>query len=242
MESPFFSIIIPTLNEEHYLPHLLKDLKGQTCQDFETIVVDGNSDDKTQEISKKFKTKLIISDKKNVAHQRNLGAKNAHGKYLLFIDADTRIINNTLFLIKNSLYQKIDFFSTKLSSYSNHQIIDKLFNFHANLIFSLTAKINRPASAAMFLGCKKTVFNQVRGFDETINLCEDHHFCHKCVTKGYKFKLFNKPRVIMSYRRFHKEGHIVVLYKYFLSSIFYIFNKNHLQNKITYKMGGYKNQ
>ena len=44
---PFFSIIIPTLNEEKYLPLLLSDLEHQLFTDFEVIVVDGKSADKT---------------------------------------------------------------------------------------------------------------------------------------------------------------------------------------------------
>lgn len=43
----FFSIIIPTLNEEGYLPLLLEDLKKQTFNDFEVVHIDGNSDDQT---------------------------------------------------------------------------------------------------------------------------------------------------------------------------------------------------
>jgi len=44
------SIIIPTLNEEKFLPHLLKSLKDQTFKDFEIIVADNNSTDITRSI------------------------------------------------------------------------------------------------------------------------------------------------------------------------------------------------
>ena len=47
MTKSFFSIIIPALNEAKYLPHLLDDLSDQTFQDFEVIIVDGNSNDQT---------------------------------------------------------------------------------------------------------------------------------------------------------------------------------------------------
>ena len=89
---PYFSLIIPCLNEQKVLPLLLSDINKQIFSDFEIIVVDGKSEDKTKEIAlKNPKTTLIISDKRNVSHQRNLGAKNANGKYLVFFDADTRI-------------------------------------------------------------------------------------------------------------------------------------------------------
>ncbi len=84
------SVIIPTLEEEKYLPLLLKDIKKQTVQPEEIIVVDARSKDKTVEIAKRKDAKVIIT-KKGVSHQRNLAAKKARGDWLLFIDADMRL-------------------------------------------------------------------------------------------------------------------------------------------------------
>ena len=92
---PYFSIIIPTLNEEKYLPLLLKDLSNQTFQEFEVIVVDGKSEDQTvnkaQTFTKLVKRLTIITSVRNVSTQRNAGAKIAIGKQLLFNDADNRL-------------------------------------------------------------------------------------------------------------------------------------------------------
>ena len=57
---PFFSIVIPTLNEEDYLPNLLGDLTKQTKKDFEVIIADGYSKDETKQVVKAFKKKLQI--------------------------------------------------------------------------------------------------------------------------------------------------------------------------------------
>ena len=48
------SIIIPAYNEERYLPKLLNCIKKQTYRDYEVIVADANSKDKTRQIAKKF--------------------------------------------------------------------------------------------------------------------------------------------------------------------------------------------
>jgi len=73
----------------------LSDLSRQTDKDFEVIVVDGNSKDKTKEAVIDFKKKLNIRFCQlrlvNVSTQRNFGADRSNGKYLIFIDADTRI-------------------------------------------------------------------------------------------------------------------------------------------------------
>src|SRR3990170_5565992 len=94
--SPFFSIIIPTLNEERYLPHLLEDLSKQTFKDFEAIIVDGHSNDATVAQALKFKGKLpelsiLQSKERNVSFQRNLGGEKAEGSWLIFMDADNRV-------------------------------------------------------------------------------------------------------------------------------------------------------
>src|SRR3989344_5888247 len=95
MKSPFISIIIPTLNEDKYVPSLLKDLQNQTEPNFEVIVIDGNSDDNTLSSCEIFKSDLKLSlvkvNKRNVSYQRNYGAKHARGDYILFLDADVRI-------------------------------------------------------------------------------------------------------------------------------------------------------
>ena len=92
----FFSVIIPTLNEEKFLPKLLKSLGKQTFRDFEVFVIDGGSEDKTEYVFGKHSkhlpsSKFIHSEVKNVGFQRNLGAKNASGKYLVFLDADVDV-------------------------------------------------------------------------------------------------------------------------------------------------------
>ena len=95
MTKPFFSIVIPTLNEESSLPKLLSDLSLQTFKNFEVIIVDGNSEDKTiiksKYYSKQFISLTIITSKtRNVSTQRNKGGKIAIGKYIVFMDADER--------------------------------------------------------------------------------------------------------------------------------------------------------
>src|SRR3989344_4297945 len=91
----FFSVIIHTLNEQEYLPKLLKDLRNQQEKNFEVIIVDGASEDKTKKEALKFvhilKLRFFDNKRKNVSWQRNFGAQKATGKYLVFLDADCRI-------------------------------------------------------------------------------------------------------------------------------------------------------
>jgi glycosyltransferase involved in cell wall biosynthesis len=85
------SVVIPTKNEEHNIGNCLGSLVKQTSHDFEVLVCDGGSTDKTEDVVGSFKTSLNIafySLKPDLGHQRRFGAKKAKGKYLCFIDAD----------------------------------------------------------------------------------------------------------------------------------------------------------
>ena len=98
------SIIIPTLNEEKYLPNLLKDIKSQNFKDYELIVADDNSTDKTPEIAKKYKAEVVKGGLPGVG--RNAGAKIANGDYLFFLDADIRLPKNFLREVYNEMQRR----------------------------------------------------------------------------------------------------------------------------------------
>ena len=95
-----FSIIIPTYNEEEYLPVLLDSIKKQNFEDYEIIVADANSTDKTREIAESYG--CIVVDGGLPAVGRNNGAKIAKGEYLLFLDSDLELTDDYL---RNVLYE-----------------------------------------------------------------------------------------------------------------------------------------
>jgi glycosyltransferase involved in cell wall biosynthesis len=87
------SFIITTLNEEDYIEACLKSLKGQDYKNKEIILVDSNSTDKTVERSEKYADKIIIKSC-IMPVGRNLGAQEAKGNVLVFIDADIILSKN----------------------------------------------------------------------------------------------------------------------------------------------------
>jgi glycosyltransferase involved in cell wall biosynthesis len=82
------SVIIPTYNEEKTIANCLKSLKEQTVKDFEIIVVDDGSKDKTGEIVKGFPVIYLTQKHQGPGAARNLAAKKASGEILVFLDAD----------------------------------------------------------------------------------------------------------------------------------------------------------
>lgn len=84
------SVIVPTFNEEEVVEACLKSLCDQTLprDQYEIIVVDGNSKDKTREIAEKYSDKVFIQTSKKVGGARNDGAMAAKYDILATTDAD----------------------------------------------------------------------------------------------------------------------------------------------------------
>jgi len=93
---PIFSVVIPAFNEEKFLANCLESLENQDFKDFEVIVVDNNSTDKTTEIAKKFGAILVSEKNQGTAFARQKGALKSKGKILAFTDADTILPKNWL--------------------------------------------------------------------------------------------------------------------------------------------------
>jgi len=85
--NPLVSVIIPTKNSSKTLEACLESIKNQTYKNIELIVVDNNSTDNTKEIAKKYTDKVFNFGPERSA-QRNFGAKQASGEFLLIHDSD----------------------------------------------------------------------------------------------------------------------------------------------------------
>jgi len=92
---PQASIIIRTKNEEKYLGQVLAMLKRQTFQDFEVIIVDDSSTDKTRAIARKYDGKIVSLSKGKFTYPYacNLGASHSKGQYLVFLSGHSIPIN-----------------------------------------------------------------------------------------------------------------------------------------------------
>lgn len=99
-----FSIVIPSYNAEKYIEAAMHSLVNQTynLKDFEVIVVDDCSNDNTVKTVKLFQSKLNLSviqldeNSGGPGKPRNEGIKHAKGEYILFLDSDDYIAENTL--------------------------------------------------------------------------------------------------------------------------------------------------
>lgn len=239
---PFFSVIIPTLNEEKYLPKLLNDLLKQTEKDFEVIIADGNSEDNTKKVFKDFKDKLNIkfyqTKLKNVAAQRNNGANKSFGSYLVFLDADTQINSSFFKKIKRIILKRkgLAFIPYFLPD-KEYKQYKSLFDL-SNIIVEFSQNLPKRFSLGGNMIIERTFFNIIGGFNEELFMAEDHELIQRISQWGVEVKFIREAKTYFSLRRMKREGQIKFFYKYFVSTARRIFS-GEIKNKIyDYQMGG----
>ena len=241
-QPPFFSVVIPTLNEEKFLPRLLADLVVQKERDFEVLVVDGSSNDKTASEAKKFEHKLpltvMVVNRSNVSVQRNFGAERAKGKYLVFFDADVQIPSRFLSQLHEYLLKHpVPFLTTYMRGDSRNMYdlaILRLFN----LISDAAKLLDRPIVGGYNLIVLRGVFQTVGGFRQEVIYAEDQDLADRLTKNGYELTILRSPRLTFSLRRFRHEGRLTSMRRFAKASL-HILTKGPITQEIfSYPMGG----
>lgn len=130
MNSPKISVIVPVYKAEAYLHRCVDSLLAQTFHDFEVLLIDDGSPDRSGEICDEYArqdSRIRVFHKENggVSSARNLGLDNAKGEWICFVDSDDWVSEDFLYIDKSSTevdvieksYQVIQSDSTKGKSY-----------------------------------------------------------------------------------------------------------------------------
>ncbi|MDR2966593.1 MAG: glycosyltransferase [Methanobacteriaceae archaeon] len=197
------SIIIPTYNEEEYLPILLKSIKEQDFKDYEIIVADANSKDNTVKIAKDCDCILVEGGMPGVG--RNSGAKIAKGEILLFLDSDLKLTENYLQDLINEFEEKeLSIGITQITPLSEKKR-DKILHDLANWFMIAFEKIKPHGAGCYGIVAKKHLHETHGGFDESLSFGEDTDYIER-LAKNNNFKVLRDPKVYVSTRRLEKEG------------------------------------
>lgn len=215
---PKLSIIIPTLNEERYLPILLSQIRKQNFKDYEIIVADANSKDGTVEIAKNFGCILVKGGLP--ARGRNEGAKIAKGNLLLFMDADNIFLPDGFLERLLSEFEKRNLGVASFPIYPAGNWFDKVAYFLYNNWAKLSQSFLPHATNSVLV--RKEVFEKVCGFNEEIKIGEDHDFARRAA-KISKFGFIETEAVLTSTRRFEIEGRWRTYGKYIIAGIYMFF-------------------
>ncbi|MFA6130683.1 MAG: glycosyltransferase [Patescibacteria group bacterium] len=228
------SVVIPTKNEEDYLPLLLASIKKQTFQPKEVIVADAHSTDHTSEIAKKAGARVVEGGMPGPG--RNRGAKIATGDLLLFLDADVVLRDNEMLekTLKEFERQGLDI-GTPLILPLSQKTIDIFFHKIYNRYVLFLGK-HWPHAPGFFILVKRSVHEHIHGFDEQITLAEDHDYAMRAAKIG-KFGIMKNIFVPVSVRRFDKDGRLTIAMKYFFGELHLIFLGPIKHNKFKYEFG-----
>ena len=232
------SIIIPALNEEKYLSLLLESIKRQSFSDYEIILADAGSKDKTLEIAKKYG--CIVVSGGLPAKGRNEGAKAAKGEVLFFLDADEILPDNSLGKILAEFNKRnLDIASFCLSTLPASKISSFVLNVFYNNPVILLEKIL--PHAAMGILVKKDLFQKLNGFDEEIKLAEDMDLARRAKNKfKANFGIIRSVKIFASDRRFKTDGWFSTGARYLLCEFHMIFIGPVKSDIFKYKFNHYK--
>ena len=210
------SIIIPTYNEEDYLPNLLDSIKRQNFDGYEVIVADANSTDRTREIAESYG--CIVVDGGLPAVGRNNGARVAKGEYLLFLDSDLELTDDYL---RNVLYEfrmeHLGIAITKMKPMSD-KIEDKIFHDFANYFMIGVEKIKPHGAGCYGIITKKSLHDECGGFDESLTFGEDTDYIERLAEKE-RFRVLRNARIGVSTRRLEEEGIETLIRQYGKSTV-----------------------
>lgn len=232
--NPKVSFIIPALNEEKRIPVLINNIRRlDKNYNYEIIVADNNSTDKTREIAETMGAKVIRNSKdapKTIANVRNTGASIASGEIFIFCDADTVIQDPNKFLTEVFLVlenPEIIGGAPSISIFPDEATWkDKISHFFYNNIVHVSFMTKFTLCGGECQVVRRSSFREVNGYNVDIVHAEDCDFFRRLHKIG-KLHFFSELVVYESPRRYRKYGYTVLFLQAVYSHVYQlIFKKN----------------
>lgn len=216
------SIIIPTLNDEKYLPLLLQTIEKQNLDgQCEIVVSDAGSRDRTIQVASDFGCKVVSGGLP--AKGRNQGAKAATGDLFLFLDAEALLPKDFLAKILVEFERRgLDIASCRLEpieeAWMPRFILPRFFY---NLLYNWPIQLLESAFpyASSLILVKRELHERLQGFDQKIRIGEDHDYARRGAKVG-KFGVLKSSKLPLFMRRCREEGIIRTNVKYQLCNLF----------------------
>lgn len=207
-----FSVLIPLYNTEEYIEECLDSVLDQNENDFEVVVVDDGSNDRSREIvdtyiKRNSRIRLIHQENKGLFHARCVAIQEALGEYIVFLDADDKLEIDALSrLSKEFKNNNLDMIIFKLSRYYNAETkkeMPKVFNH--NTIFEENSKnelykkilLGSTLNNMVTKAIKRSCFNVIELLDfPRITMGEDLVHTLRPLTNAKRIKYINETLYI----------------------------------------------
>lgn len=269
-DTPFFSIIVPVYKVEEYIRECINSVLSQTFTDYEVILVDDGSPDNCPVICDEYTNKynnffVIHKQNEGLSIARNCGVNIAKGKYLVFLDSDDKLANESSLA---SVYAVISdkkniavLYNCHYQSLLQNQKEDIYFEYfddrHDNLSFSkICIKKNVLLAACFFIVnrdflCKRNIFFQPGIFHEDehwfarlincsdyIYINSDIFYCYRQQRPGSIINTFNEKRnldKIWIIEDLLQREDFNKIYKYRICFLLYVLFMDLVKNNCTNK-------
>jgi glycosyltransferase involved in cell wall biosynthesis/cephalosporin hydroxylase len=200
-EVPLVSVIIPCFNQSHFLADAIESVLGQSHTRFEVVVIDDGGTDNAAAVARRYPgVRFIRRPHAGVAAARNAGIEQSRGEYLVFLDADDRLLPNALEtgLVHLKAHPEAGFVCGNFrriavdGSISDHQS----HNMKEDCYFELLRRNRLPTTG---LGMyRRSVFDTVGGFDPSMSPAEDYDLYLRIARK---YPVVCHPIPVSEYRR-----------------------------------------
>jgi glycosyltransferase involved in cell wall biosynthesis len=194
-------LIVPTWNEEGWLPPLLDRVSAIGHID-QVIIADNHSTDATRTVAELYGT--VIVDGGLPARARNAGASESRAEYLVFADADA-VFNQTHIDTVIRVFRSSDTVGVhfRLQPLSGTRFVRVCYSVLAALIRAFRA-LGVPQGTGSFIAVRRDAFKKIGGFDESLVAGEDSDFLRRLGREGRVIFITDRP-VGVSSRRFEIE-------------------------------------
>ena len=211
------SFIIPTLNEEKNLGNALESLRKQSFQNFEVVIADGGSTDRTRNIAEEYGCRFLSVPKTrphDVSTAKNMGSKYAAGDALFFLDADMSLDPNALEVIDTEYDDpRVVGVALKVLPSDSSQLEVLLYNFNNVLAWMGNATGIHEFSYFSCHTYRTDSFMEVGGFRTDLLAVEDHDLSLRLRYLG-RYVVTHKATLWTSPRRLREWSNIGYMMKY----------------------------
>jgi glycosyltransferase involved in cell wall biosynthesis len=185
-------VIVPVHNGGEWLALCLDSVVRSDLKNFELIVIDDASTDRSAELAEAYGSKVVrLAVNSGPARARNVGAEHSRAPILFFLDSDVLIEPDTLGRIVRT-FEEEPSVDAVFGSYGRETVPDNFVSRYKNLLHHYTHQTSDP-DAVTFCGgfgaIKREVFSCVNGFDPRYRFLEDMELGHRLHQRGYRIRL-----------------------------------------------------
>lgn len=174
---PLVSVVIPCYRQAHFLPDAIESALAQSYPSVEVLVIDDGSPDGTRAVAARYGVRYIRQERGGLAAARNTGLGESRGEFVVFLDADDRLLPDALrvnaaLLLSNATLGFVAGASHFIAS-DGAKIETDALAWPTGDIYAALLRRNRIRMPGMVM-FRRSVFDQAGLFDSRVNACADY--------------------------------------------------------------------